>query len=158
MKSFDNKTDANAFIKNARINDSDDFKLTEILCCPKIESDKTTTLSDAETVEIYDFMFGKGSGKGLGEITKNDKKVAKAMLKQLVSGSCKMGYVQTLTTTAMNPSATATKVILKVVKHHITNDCATNLKNSKIYQSVFNRIKSVWVRKFQTRKSLNSWK
>lgn len=158
MKLFESKNDAIAWVKDQELhNSTEDFKLTKILDNPD-NSKQSFSLSDKETIEIYDFIFGKGSGSRLGEISKNDKKVAGAILKQLVDGSCKMGYLESLTTSTLNPSATTTTVIRKLITHHLKTDCPTNLKNGKIYNSVFVRIKSVWRTKFRNRVSLKNWK
>lgn len=132
------------------------FLLISFLLFGIMNSNAQIVKSDEDVRSVYDFVFGEGSGKKLGNITKQDKDKATLFFADLVDKSCAMSYAETLMKTALNPASNIKTLIRNFAAKHYKG-CHEDIKDGKIYDSVRNTLKRNWKSAFEIRIQTEEW-
>ena len=106
--------------------------------------------------EVYDFVFGTGAGDKLGTITPEDISKANLFVKELTEKSCQMGWIESLWKSSIKPNATVKGIFMKFITSNI-NDCSSDIKDGKVYESVKNVLAANWKGAFEVRVETGSW-
>ncbi|WP_299684494.1 hypothetical protein [uncultured Dokdonia sp.] len=109
-----------------------------------------------EAKEVYDFVFGAGSGTKLGTITSEDIANANLFVKELTEKSCQMGWIESIGKSSLKPNATVKGILLKFITSNVS-DCSDEIKEGKVYESVKNVLSANWKGAFEVRVQTGSW-
>ena len=87
--------------------------------------------SAEEAKEVYDFVFGAGSGEKLGTVSAEDISNASLFVKELSEKSCQMGWIESLWRASVKPNATVKGVLKSFTNKLVLKTVATRSKKGK---------------------------
>lgn len=105
--------------------------------------------SDSDVRSVYDVTFGPGSGKKLGSLTAEDKKVAEKLLTEMVKNSCKLTLTGKKVASALRPNAR--KIMIAIAKRSYGKDCSGIDEDGRIYDMIRKKVAQNWKSAFQNR-------